>query len=282
MRTIETILKPDVQKIFDHFSSCFNIRILFYLPDGEMASVGLNRPDSLYCELIQGRLYGVKTCLDLDQAKRDEAAAKGEMICYQCHAGLIEAIKPVYFDQSLAGFIAIGQFRSCERIPVCVMRDWCGSYLRSDELMSAFVDLPHIPPQRIDDILALFSILVDYIVMQHLITPRGNPVVDSLVDYLETNMRENLRLADAARLVNKSPSTLSHLFTKEFGKSFKRTQIDIKLRKAEELMANTSELTITEVAAMVGYDDPLYFSRIYKKYRGISPIIYLRGCRSGQ
>src|SRR5208337_3920918 len=43
-RYLETVLKEDVQEVFDHFCACFNIRILFYSPTGKQLKVGLNRP----------------------------------------------------------------------------------------------------------------------------------------------------------------------------------------------------------------------------------------------
>jgi hypothetical protein len=104
-KPLETILKSDVQKIFDHFSSCFDIRILFYSTKGEELSVGLNQPDSRYCRLVQDKLFGEEACLAMDEMKRNEAAQMGSMICYECHAGLVEAIIPINFGGRLLGFV---------------------------------------------------------------------------------------------------------------------------------------------------------------------------------
>lgn len=282
-RQLEAILKPEVQRIFDQFSSCFNIRILFYSPDGGMPSVGLNSPDSHYCRLVQQRLYGEQKCLEMDQEKRDEAAAQRELVCYQCHAGLVEAIKPIYLGRNLLGFVAIGQFRSRHDVPGEVMSDWCPRWSRED-LESAYAELPFVAQNRIDDILGLFSILVDYIVMQNLVLPRASSVPQEITEYMEAHVSENLTLEDAARMVSLSCSAVSHAFAEKLGVSFKRTQIEIKLRKAEQYMLRNSGAKIAEVAAAVGYLDPLYFSRIYRRYRGFPPSEFLRnqGMSSGR
>jgi YesN/AraC family two-component response regulator len=47
--------------------------------------------------------------------------------------------------------------------------------------------------------------------------------------------------------------------------------MNIKFDKAEEYFQASPHLKVGEVAEKIGYDDPLYFSRIYKKYRKISP-----------
>lgn len=274
-RPLETILKPDVQAILDHFSSLFNIRILFYSSKGEHLSVGQNKTDSDYCLLMRRELYGEQTCFKLDKAKRDEAAALGRMLCYQCHAGLMEAIKPVLYGGRLLGFVMIGQFRSEASIPSNVAGDW---NCKHEELVlkDAYGALPLLDQKRIDDILSLFSILVDYIVMQHMVIAGGDKFLDDLLSYMESNVSEDITLESAARFVNKSQSTVSHTFKHKLGKPFKQTLIEMKIGKAEEYLMITPNANISEAAAKVGYDDPLYFSRIYKKYRGFPPSEFLQ------
>ena len=270
--SLELIFKEDVQKIFDYFQACFNIRILFYTPDGEISKVGLNQPNSNYCACIQA-MCGIKQCLDLDECKRREAATKREMICYECHAGLMEAIKPVCYNDKLLGFIAIGQFRSNDQIPEQILQEWTAKH-NNAKIEKAFRALPFIDSDRIDNTLGLFSILVDYIVAQHMIIVAGNPDLEALLDHMRNHLHEDFTMDDAARFLNKSRSTTSHLFTKHLGRSFKQTLVDMKLRKAEEYLTQNPCATVADAAAKCGYSDPLYFSRIYKKYRGIPPSDY--------
>lgn len=274
-RALETVFKEDVQRVFDHFSACFDIRILFYTPTGEMPRVGRNQPDSLYCRLVQEHLYGEGECLALDEMKRQESSNLGQMICYKCHAGLVEAMKPVYFDKTLLGYIAIGQFRSEQNMPENVALDW-NSRIKNDDLQNAFLTLPYVPQDRINDILGLFSVLVDYIVSKHMVSLRGNLDLQEILTYLENNICRDIALAEVADRVGKSTSTISHLFRREFGRSFKQTLVELKLQNAEERLATVPGITIKEAAASVGYDDPLYFSRIYKKYRGVPPSAFKR------
>ncbi|MHB9038873.1 MAG: PocR ligand-binding domain-containing protein [Armatimonadota bacterium] len=274
-RPLETILKQDVQGILDHFCACFDIRTLFYSPSGEMLKVGLNHSDSDYCTLIRSCLYGPQVCLELDARKRNTSATQRELICYECHAGLMEAVKPIYFEKHLLGFVMIGQFRSDESLPERIAADGrkSGNF---EELEVAYLRLPYVPKERIDDILALFSALVDYMVLQRMVLLKGDAALDEIISYLESHPQENLTLSDAAKMVCKSPSTVSHLFTQKLGRSFKQIAIEIKLRVAEEYMDHEPGVTVAEVARKVGYDDPLYFSRIYKRHRGVPPVRFLR------
>jgi len=269
-RPLETILKPDVQRVFDHFSACFNIRILFCSPSGMELNVGLSRSDSHYCQLVQDCLYGREPCMSLDKAKQKEAAEFGGMICYKCHAGLVEAIKPILYGDDLLGFVVIGQFRSGHKVPESVSADWQDK-VGSSGLARSYARLKFVPQHKIDDILGLFSVLVDYMVSQHMVMRHGSMVVNDLVSYMESRPEAALSLQDAAEMVHKSPSTVSHLFKSKLGKSFKETQTEIKLKRAEDYLSADPEMTVAEAADKVGYSDPLYFSRIYKKYRGVAP-----------
>ena len=62
-------------------------------------------------------------------------------------------------------------------------------------------------------------------------------------------------------------------FTALTGSSPHAYQTLLRLQKAQELLAD-STLNISEVAAVVGYNNPLYFSRIFKKYVGSPPRDY--------
>jgi len=272
-RYLETVLKEDVQEVFDHFCACFNIRILFYSPTGKQLKVGLNRPNSDYCNLVQTHLYGLQACLDLDERKRREALAQGKMVCYQCHAGLVEAIKPVFYEGQLLGYVAIGQIRPDEAIPKGVAALW--RHRREIAVLDqAYRNLPCVPREKIDHILGLFSILVDYIVSRKMVILKGRSILEEVRSFIESNIEKNISISEAASHVSRSPSTVSHLFREKTGKSFKHYVIEAKLARAEEHMTNEPLTTVAKAAAGVGYPDPLYFSRIYKRYRNFPPSLY--------
>ncbi len=52
--------------------------------------------------------------------------------------------------------------------------------------------------------------------------------------------------------------------------------IELRLQSACDLL-HTSDLSVAQIAQSVGYDDPHYFSRIFKQHRGVSPEIYRMG-----
>ncbi|MCG8307076.1 MAG: AraC family transcriptional regulator [Cytophagales bacterium] len=100
----------------------------------------------------------------------------------------------------------------------------------------------------------------------------GN-LVDSIIAYLNQNLDKLLQSEDIAKKFNYSYSYIFTLFKKRTGYSLIHFFNLKKVQKACEFL-NYTDLNIKEISYKVGFQDPLYFSRIFKKYMGISPKAY--------
>ncbi len=97
--------------------------------------------------------------------------------------------------------------------------------------------------------------------------------VSKIITYLNTHYAETLEVTEIAEQLHLSHSRLIALFKKFESVTPKQYIINLRIRKARELLENSS-LSISEIAAKVGYHNALYFSRIFKKNTGISPTLY--------
>jgi AraC-like DNA-binding protein len=131
----------------------------------------------------------------------------------------------------------------------------------------------------IEPILKLFSLLVNLIISRHLISIRSQTSISKLLAYIDEHPEETLSLEEAAGLIFSSVSTVSHLFKKLTGMSFKKYQIIRKFQKAEELMVSSPESSIASISRQIGISDPFHFSRLYKKHRGCTPQTTRNKCR---
>lgn len=93
--------------------------------------------------------------------------------------------------------------------------------------------------------------------------------------YIEGHFTEPLELVDLARRAALSVSQFSASFKMHFGVAPIQYAHGLRLRRAAQLLQDVA-LTVNEVAARVGYDDPLYFSRQFRKHMGQSPRHYRR------
>ena len=92
-------------------------------------------------------------------------------------------------------------------------------------------------------------------------------------NYIIANLHEKISVNDLAKNLGINRSYLSTLFKSQTGISIKDYIINYKIQKSIELI-KTTDLSIGEIARSVGYMDPLLFSKIFKKNKGISPLKY--------
>ena len=80
----------------------------------------------------------------------------------------------------------------------------------------------------------------------------------------------NLSLQEVARQINLSPNHFSMVFGQESGATFKSYLTEIRMDKARQLLRTTA-LRPSEIALQVGYNDPHYFSTVFRKQTGVTP-----------
>ena len=98
-------------------------------------------------------------------------------------------------------------------------------------------------------------------------------------DYIEKNFGSNITLDDVSRIVNISPYYFSKVFKEETGENFIDYLTNLRIGRAKELLRN-SDLSMKEICNEIGYADPNYFSRTFKKNVGVSPTEYKEGKNS--
>jgi AraC family transcriptional regulator, arabinose operon regulatory protein len=96
-----------------------------------------------------------------------------------------------------------------------------------------------------------------------------NPV-DQAIFFMLENLTKSLKIQDIANHVQLSESHLFKIFRNKTGASPFDYYINLKMQEAIRLLTNKS-MRIKEVAFFLGYEDPFYFSRLFKKYIGKSP-----------
>lgn len=103
---------------------------------------------------------------------------------------------------------------------------------------------------------------------------RFNSALHDAALYIDNNFdKEDLSLTEVASIANISPSHFSAIFSQEFGVTFMEYLINKRMDKAKELLM-TTEYRSSEIAYMVGYKDPHYFSHTFKKNLGMTPKEY--------
>jgi two-component system response regulator YesN len=98
-------------------------------------------------------------------------------------------------------------------------------------------------------------------------------IVSNTLKYLDNNYYLDISLNDAAKSVNLSYHYLSKIFKDEIGKSFTDYLTELRIEKSIELLANHN-ISIKEICQKIGYNDPNYYAKAFKKITGMTPTEY--------
>ncbi|WP_018930711.1 response regulator transcription factor [Gracilibacillus lacisalsi] len=91
--------------------------------------------------------------------------------------------------------------------------------------------------------------------------------------FIESNYHNPINLDDVSAFTELSTNYLSNLFHEATGTTFIDYLTEIRIKKAKELL-QANNATLKEISYEIGYKDPNYFSRVFKKHVGLSPKQY--------
>ncbi len=99
---------------------------------------------------------------------------------------------------------------------------------------------------------------------------RGESLLGTSLRYIHDHYNSEIRIPELAKMENLSNSRYVARFTSAVGMSPMQYIVELRLRYACDLLENT-DMSIKEVASLSGYDDPHFFSKLFKKHIGLSP-----------
>ncbi len=103
---------------------------------------------------------------------------------------------------------------------------------------------------------------------------RHSHVISRAEDYVVSNYCDpNISLISVAKHVGMSSAHLSTIFSETTGKTFISYLTAMRIEKAKELLAHT-DMKLSAIAMEIGYNEPNYFSHVFRKMEGITPKEY--------
>ena len=106
------------------------------------------------------------------------------------------------------------------------------------------------------------------------ISNKNSAILAPVMKYISVNcFQTEISVSELSKLSHISESTLRRIFYASFGMSPKDYINSLKLNRAKVLLRSNS-LTIAEISRLIGFEDPSYFSRFFKKKTGVSPTQY--------
>jgi len=106
-------------------------------------------------------------------------------------------------------------------------------------------------------------------------TPDTKQKIQYCITYMKQHIDKPLRLGALAGMAGFTPSYFNVLFRNETGYSCMDFLTQLRVHQASQCL-DTTDLPIKTIAARLGYEDPFYFSRVFRSIHGVSPKEYRR------
>lgn len=266
-----------IEMLMKSFYTLTGIRFVLFDSDfREMISYPKDNCD--FCRTVKSCPQTRRKCKYVDRRSLEKCKETKSLLLYKCHAGLVEAVTPLYENEKIIGYLMFGQITDNPDKTFIYnnLEKWSSNYSLDRQALINSID--NITYKSIDEIEAAAKIMeacTSYIIYKELITPNNDKIIEGAKAYIESHLGEDISIEALCKHLEIGRTRLYEIFHKEFNMGISKYVLRRRLHNAKKLL-KTTELSIPQIANDVGFTDYNYFSRVYKKHYGKSPKNYRR------
>lgn len=265
-----------------------NLNILTGLPanilDPEGRDINLFQGHPPFCRMLNDLPEGHERCVACDRCKiRHYTAEKGFQF-YRCHAGICEAIMPLFDSRRPLAYLAFGCYLDDSPIEEQwehsrALLDWYPG--GADALRPAFFRFRQYSAAELKAYSETLEALASYIQLKGMILSAEQSDLQKLELYLDRHYMERLSLASVSRELHIGRTKLCTL-AKELSGGYTLSHLIAQRRigAAKKLLLQSS-LPISSVGEAVGISDYNYFSKVFRSVTGMTPSTFRKRGRDG-
>ncbi|MBQ8525467.1 MAG: PocR ligand-binding domain-containing protein [Clostridia bacterium] len=223
-----------------------------------------------YCRAIQNNTDGKKACINSDKCLKEKCKKTKKTETHICHAGLVDVAVPILCNDDILGYILLGQMKT--ETPFKAIGGRLAAYgINPVEMEKHYESLPYFEPDKIQSIASIASMLAKYILTENMMKPGINRNMEKATGYIRDNLDKNLTVRSISDNINISKSVLYKNFHSSFNCTVNQYINTKRVEKSTELLTD-SDLSIEEISRKVGFSSAAYYSKIFKKLKGTSPL----------
>lgn len=227
-----------------------------------------------FCQLIRSCEAGRRACAGCDQNAGRIASKQRSAYVYRCHAGLTEAIMPLYVGDVLVGYLLFGHIFSYGSHDAGweVIRHFCKDYpVNTDELEAACRAMPRRDADYIKSAARILHATASYLALERVAVLREDSAAARLDEYLSVHFTEALDTQSICQALDLGRTRLFQLCRQMYGVGPAERIRALRIGRAKELLVQQQEMTVAEVGAACGYTDVSYFIAVFVKEVGVPP-----------
>ncbi len=225
-----------------------------------------------YCLAIGNEPNLLAKCEGCNRDNAAKALNQRDTHIYTCHAGICEAVVPIFIEDKPIAYLMIGKFRDVEKYYSSdeMVKNAAKTYgLDEVKLLKAYCQLPLFTKSSIDNAIIILKSLIYYICDEKAIRIERDISAIELDKYIEDHITEKITLDSLGRAFNKNRNQINKMFKENFGSSPLEHIINRRIELAKKLLL-TTQLSVREISSRVGMDTYDHFYRIFKKKTGVS------------
>lgn len=280
--------KKELLSIQKDLISVTNMGIVIIDIDGEYITEKTNYSE--FCKVFRKNSTLSLFCEKCDLKALNKVLLSRTPYIYKCHSGLIDVIIPILYEGEIIGAFLIGQFlleNNQEFELEKILKENIGKNIDLKLLQEKYKELTVINLEKLESIIRIVTYSTYYIAdciknkkwleMKNTVSKvkieLSNSKIAPIIKYINEHINENVSLSLGANLCNMSQSQFSRTFKKETGKTFKEYVLLKKIEQAK-FYIKTTDKSFSEISDFLGFEDSSYFTKLFKKYEGITPKEY--------
>lgn len=266
--------KEKLEKLISDFYISTGIAITLY--DAAKGVVTKSPVFTDCCACLRAEEACINNCNRSDRVHMEEAAANKKVCAYTCHAGLMEVITPILYEDVVIAYLQIGQFRDAEGVYSTEekIRETALHYgISPEKLQSLYAKSPVISPEKLQALLNITQILIRSFWEDGLILRNRSMRSVKIEQYIGEHIGEKIYIEELCEKFSMSKFALYSLFREEFHCAVNEYILEKRMTLAKRLLEIPSG-NITQVAENCGFADYNYFIRVFRQRTGATPLQY--------
>lgn len=252
------------------FSNICKINIGFIDVNGEYRTRERKMQNAKFCREIQKTDKGRLLCRSCDISLLEKCKKSKSAETHICHAGLIDIAIPIVLNGDIIGFNILGQLKTKKSF--CEIYENVKSVCKNEEKLREYYDeLTIYDEEKICDVITVSTAFSKYLFMENIF--KLNSSLEKACFYIKNNLKEELSIQSLEKNTGISKSTLYKYFKLHYNCTVGEYINKIRIEKSAELLLN-ADLSMDEIAESVGFSSASYYSKVFKKFYGISPLKY--------
>lgn len=227
-----------------------------------------------FCYELRVNAEAGDICRACDVKACEKAKESKNLYLYVCDFGLNEAVTPIYDNDRLIGYMMIGQMLAAKSGSKEIVYWKSKPYWRSQcDRQELLEKLPLVDFRNIKASAMLMNICASYIMLTKQVSMKNISKEKLLLDFISENYKNDYSDKQIYEKFGLSRTAYYNILSKNLGVTKTEFVNKKRMEEAKRLLTAT-EMTIAEIASNVGYKDQNYFSRIFSKHNGMSPLKY--------